>query len=227
MTVAYANRTDVYRVGLPRGSVVEPARLVSSVDVTLDRFELEGHGLQAGDPVQFQIDAGSVLPAPLVLLTVYYALAVPLSDGSPSENLFQVSATNGGAAVNVTDVGVGTFRAFVPIGVSIDRECEQHSRWIDSLLPSQQAPLVAPYPSWVTATVAKRAAASLVRQLGLGGLEGIVQEAADVTLDAMRMAKNGIALRGDAAAQVPTQLATSGPVLLGRFADDSPDGAIP
>ena len=206
-SVVYATREDVYRVGLPRGSLASESRLISSADPATSRLELEGHGFSASSPVQFQIDTGGVLPAPLALLTVYYVVLVPVG-GDYSESLFQVSATSGGAAITLTTTGTAPFRGFVPFGLSIDRENENHSRWIDSLLPGEAAPLTAPFPAWVVDTVAKRTAASLVRQLGLGSFQGVIDEADSVTRDALRLAKNGIRIRdGGAGAIIPTNLA--------------------
>lgn len=207
---AYATREDVYRVGLPRGSIVDPARLVAAADPVTHRLQLEGHGFSQDTAVQLQVDLGGVLPTGLALMTIYYVVPVLVAAGIPSESLFQLAAAPGtGSAIAFTDAGTAPFRCFVPFGQSIDRELEQHSRWIDSMLPMQSAPLSLPVPSWITSVVAKRAAASLVRQLGLNGCQAILDEAHEVTLDAIRMAKNGIALRGDASAQVATNVAVS------------------
>jgi hypothetical protein len=59
------------------------------------------HGLAVNDPVQFSTNG--VLPAPLMLGTTYYVKTVV------DANHFQISATPGGAAINMTAAGSGAF----------------------------------------------------------------------------------------------------------------------
>lgn len=67
---------------------------------------LTNHGFTAGTPVVFTTSAGGALPAPLSAGygTVYYVIAAGLT-----ANTFEVSATIGGAAINTTSAGSGTF----------------------------------------------------------------------------------------------------------------------
>lgn len=58
------------------------------------------HGFQLGDKLQFT--TATTLPAGLSLTTNYYVISIP------STTTFKVSATVGGASVNVTDTGTGT-----------------------------------------------------------------------------------------------------------------------
>lgn len=201
MAASYATRDDVYLQGLPRGSLVQRARLVASVDVGADTLELEGHGLSAGTAVQLQVDDGGSLPAPLAVATVYYAL--PVED---SESLLQLEASVGGGALNLTTTGTDPFGLFVPLGPALDNLLEVYSRWLDSLVIGHEVPFEAPYPAWVTHVVAVRTAAQAARMLGLGSQGDGIYEAERLAIaDAMRMAK-GPTLR-DAAATGPANRA--------------------
>lgn len=71
---------------------------VSTANDTIARAD---HGLFASDKGRFTTTG--TLPAPLALATDYYVLASGLTSG-----VFKVSASDGGAAVNLTDTGSGT-----------------------------------------------------------------------------------------------------------------------
>lgn len=161
--VAYATREDVYLAGLPRGSVGQRARAVASVDATANTLEVAGHGLAEETPVQLQVDASSTLPAPLSASTVYYAKLV-----TDSDSLLQLAATPGGAAINLTNVGAGSLRLFVPIGQVMDRQLEVYSRWFDGKAIAHGVPFESPYPIEATNSVAIRTGAHVARLIGLG-----------------------------------------------------------
>jgi len=80
----------------------------SGVAIATDTITIETYlNLKVGDPVQFSIvnsqtgGAGSgTLPAGLSLATTYYVISYTASTGA-----LQVSATAGGSAVDITDVG--------------------------------------------------------------------------------------------------------------------------
>lgn len=212
MAASYATIEDVYLMGVPRGALISPARIVASVDVSSNRIEVEGHGLGVDAAIQFVADQGGVLPAPLAALTIYYAIPVAASD-----SMLQVAASVGGPAIDLTTAGTSPFRLHVPIGPSIEQELEAHSRWADTLLPAHQVPLEPPFPAWIVSVVAKRTAASMVRRLRRGDCQSILDEAADVTRDVLRMAKSAQPLR-DAAATAPSNLATgSSPTFSSRW----------
>ncbi len=215
--VAYATAADVYGIGVPPGALSFPSRLVESADATGDTVELNGHNLALDTAIQFTVDDDGVLPAPLAVATVYYAAPVAGSD-----SLLQVAASASGAAINLTTAGTAPFRIVRSVAASIASECELHSRWLDSLLTGHVVPLESPYPAWAVAVVAKRAARSLVRMLGLGGLQHIIDEADSVERDVLRMASSGLSLR-DAAATAPANLATGG----SPVAADSDEETIP
>lgn len=63
-----------------------------------DRLWYTAHGFAVGDEVVFSTTG--TLPAPLVAGTRYYVKAI-------TENSFTVSATNGGAVIDITDEGTG------------------------------------------------------------------------------------------------------------------------
>lgn len=64
------------------------------------------HGFAAGNAVVFW---GAALPGGLVQGTIYYVIAAGLAT-----NVFEVSATSGGAAVDITSVGAGFAQLIVP-----------------------------------------------------------------------------------------------------------------
>jgi hypothetical protein len=72
-----------------------------TADAASDLLTTVGHGLAAGDPVRFTTTGA--LPAGLALATTYYVMA-----GGLTADAFKVSATLGGAAVDITDAGTGT-----------------------------------------------------------------------------------------------------------------------
>ena len=78
-----------------------PAVLVASVDPVADLISLSAHGFVAGNAVQFQPRLAGSVPGGLVAGATYYVIAAGLT-----ANAFAVSATVGGASINITDVGV-------------------------------------------------------------------------------------------------------------------------
>jgi hypothetical protein len=82
-----------------------------TIDTGADAFGCTAHGLSAGDQVTFKATQGS-LPTGLAANTVYYVLAAGLT-----ADAFQVSATAGGSAVNMTGTATGTYQ-FLRQGVT-------------------------------------------------------------------------------------------------------------
>jgi len=175
MAAMYATRAHVYRL-VPRGTISEAARVVASVDSTLDRIELEGHGLDADDPIQFKVDQGGALPGGLALLTIYYAKLVDIGGGVKSSSLFQVAATLGGAAIDLTTSGTKPFRVFTPIDAIVDQALELFSRRVDRECSSHGVPFVVPYPPEVVDAVVVLTAHRLVRRARLTGFESLQAE---------------------------------------------------
>lgn len=145
---AYATRRDVYRYGLARGVVGMPGRLVSTVTTATNRLELDGHGFEDDEQLVFRALEGGTLPSPLSSGTTYYARRV-------SDSIFEVAATAGGAAIDITTSGSGVM---VAVALDIDGVLETYSRVVDGYLVGHPVPLTAPYPAVVTMTVAELAA---------------------------------------------------------------------
>lgn len=205
MGVSYAQRNDVFNVGVPNGALTRQARQIEGADPATDILQIGGHGLKAGSPISFKVAGSGVLPAGLALLTIYYALLITLADGSTDENRFQVSTTPNGSAVNFTDAGTSPFSLVVPTGPLIDDFLESYSRWADGVMPADAVPLVAPYPKWVSHIVAVRSAIAVANALGNGTPLLAAREDTEIK-DFMRLAP-GVPLRGDATAQVSTNTA--------------------
>jgi len=71
-----------------------------TVDATTNILTAAGHPFATGDVVR-GINTGGALPAGLAVRTDYYAIGV-------SGNTMQLSATSGGAAIDITGAGTGT-----------------------------------------------------------------------------------------------------------------------
>lgn len=71
-----------------------------TVVAATDLFTLANHGFVAGDTVRFRSD--TTLPAGVTANTTYFVIASGLTT-----NAFKVSATLGGATIDVTDTGTG------------------------------------------------------------------------------------------------------------------------
>jgi hypothetical protein len=147
----YCARADVYAFGVPRGAIPNEGRLALSVDTTADTFALGDHSFATGDPVHFRAEMGGSLPAPLVAGVVYYAIAT-------TDDTFQVSATVGGAAINLTTAGS---EILVIAPLPIDQAIAYGARVIEQALVAHAVPLTAPYPELVVMTNAELAAGKL------------------------------------------------------------------
>lgn len=199
---AYATHADLYRHGLPRGLLVEQARLVEDVDTSANTLVVANHGLTLNDPFRMVDDAGGVvgtLPSPLVSGTTYYAKPV-------DDSILQVAATVDGVAIDLSNVGAGTFGIAIDLTEEIDAVLEYYSRQVDRKLPAHAVPLTDPYPAEVVAFVAKLAARELLSRRG-ERVESVNEAAERVTLE-LRDWIRGVPLR-DANATAPANLAIS------------------
>jgi hypothetical protein len=194
--VAYCAASDLYDFGVPRGAAPNPGRLVSSVDATADTLALDVHGLDADSPVVFRAEAGGTMPAPLVAGTTYYAIPV-------SEYAFQVAASPGGSAIDITTAGERVI-AITPLPVAA--AIAYASRVIDEHLPAHAVPLADPVPEIVKITAAEIAAVKLVGTRGATGKS--LAETIDAAYKRLDSWLRGQPIRG---ANVPprTNLATS------------------
>ncbi len=159
MTV-YATKRDVYRYGAPRGAFASEGRLVESSIASTDILTLEGHGFETDDQVLVRAIEGGTLSAPLVAGTTYYVIRL-------TDSTFKLSATETGAAINLTTSGVSMF---VTIALPFDEVLEFYSRFVDAFLPPHLVPLTAPYPITVVALVSELAAKKLQILSGVASL---------------------------------------------------------
>lgn len=94
----YCQPEDVYKYAVPPGTFPAPARLVGSVVAGTDVLTLDQHGYADDEPVTLRAESGGSLPAPLVEGTTYYVRRL-------TDSTFQLSATEGGAAIDLTTDG--------------------------------------------------------------------------------------------------------------------------
>lgn len=132
------------------------SRVVSTAIASTDTLSLDGHGFEDGDEIQVSVLSGGSLPSPLAAGVTYYAIRVDAGQ-------FQLSATSGGAAINLTTNGLDVFVS-TPLPDAEVREL--YSRELDGMLPAHAFPLTAPYPVQAVDYVATRAAAHLARLAG-------------------------------------------------------------
>jgi hypothetical protein len=97
------------KVWLPAGSSARIAISVDAAGVTNNDIFSEAHGLVSTNSVIFWDTYNAGLPAGLVEDTEYFVIATGIT-----ADTFRVSATLGGAAIDLTDEGVGDCQKFVP-----------------------------------------------------------------------------------------------------------------
>lgn len=194
----YCARADVYAFGVPRGAFPNEGRLALSVDTTANTFALGDHSFATDDPVHFRAEIGGSLPAPLVAGVTYYAIAT-------TDDTFQVAATAGGAAIDLTTSGS---QILVIAPLPIDQAIAYGARVIDQALVAHGVPLEAPYHELVVMTNAELAAGKLGYFSG-----GTSKSLADMIVVAQARVADwarGVQLRGENTAPGErTNLATS------------------
>lgn len=89
----WARLQDVVGKFAPLGALI-PSPL-ASVDTTADTITLAGHGLSNGDIVRFRAVGAGAPPAPLSTKRRYFVVGT-------TSNTFQVAATRGGSAIDIT-----------------------------------------------------------------------------------------------------------------------------
>lgn len=82
------------------GSSGQLVRGLGTVDAATDLFLSKAHGLTTDDRVFFSAVNAEAIPTGIVVTTLYFVLAAGLTT-----DVFQVSTTSGGAALNVTVSG--------------------------------------------------------------------------------------------------------------------------
>lgn len=113
-TVAWIGRWDAVTVGnflgmAPAGAGARRQFSAIAADLTPNTLESPAHGLSAGQGVVFWASSGAALPAGLSVGTIYYVIAAGLTT-----DVFEVSTTVGGSAVDITAIGDGEFQTIVP-----------------------------------------------------------------------------------------------------------------
>lgn len=198
--MGYCAESDLYDFGIPRGGIPNPGRLAADppASASTDAIELDGHGFVLDGLVSFRAEAGGTLPSPLVAGTTYYAK--PVNDA-----YFQVSATAGGAAIDLTTAGSGVV-VLTPLPIS--EAIEFASALIDDMIPSHAVPLTVPYPPIIVMTCAELAAAKLAARSGSASVS--LAGTADAARKRLERWATGVPVRGTgASAQTPTNLAQS------------------
>lgn len=197
---SYCEESELYDFGLPRGGIPNPGRLAAEppASASTNAVELDGHGFTLDDLVSFRAESGGALPSPLAAGTTYYAIPA-------GESYFRVSATAGGAAIDLTTAGSGVVVLCpLPIAAAI----EYASALIEDMLPAHAVPLTAPYPRIISMTCAELAATKLAARAGAGSVS--LTATADAARARLARWALGVPLRGaNADAQPSTTLAQS------------------
>lgn len=128
----YCSRGDVNE-RVPGGITYE-GRLVHAVNVSSDSITLDGHGFEDGIAVTVRAFESGSLPGGLVDGSTYYVKRL-------TNAKFQLSATDGGAAIDLTTAGESIFVAREP---PYDNVIEFVSRWVDSFFDAHVVPFAAP-----------------------------------------------------------------------------------
>lgn len=197
MADSYCAQGDLYAFGLPRGAVPNPGRVVDAANASTDTIPLGEHGFATGDPVSFRADANGSLPAPLVEGVGYFAIAT-------TDEAFSVSASPGGAVIDLTTAGEGiVVIAPLPIAGAI----AWASRIIDENAPAHLVPFSLPVPEIVKMTCAELAAGKLLS----GSQSKSLADMVDAAVKRLAKWAAGVPIRGENA-PAPANLATSASV---------------
>lgn len=183
--VELCTASDLRSYGLPRGGLANRGRLVSSVSTSSNSFALDDHGFDTDDTFVLRAESGGSLPAPLVEATTYYAIRV-------DDFSFQASATEGGAAIDLTTAGS---RTLVIAPLPIAKSIQWASDIIIDQLPAHVAPDAPPYATILVATAAELAVSKLLTHTGQGSTAGLTKMVDDALKRVERWAKS-IPLRG-------------------------------
>ena len=191
---AYATQGDVYKYGLPRGSLGNPGRLVDSALAATSIISLSEHSFSSGDAVTFRVPQGGTMAAPLVSGVTYYVLYL-------TDSTFQISLTSSGSPITLTNDGVSMI---VSTDLPFAELLEFFSRFADGFIPAHVVPLPVPYPVTIVAIVAQLTAKQLQF---LSGVTSISME--DVKADAAKQLTRwaaGLPVRDAAVTTIPANL---------------------
>lgn len=186
MTV-YCQQADVYRFA-PPAALQLPARLVSAVVTSTDLITLAGHGLADDDPIAFRAEGGGSLPTPLAAGTTYYAKVV-------SPDTFQVAATAGGAAIDLTTSGSSVVAV---LQMPWDRWIAESSALVEQTVTAHKVPLLNSDDSIPEAIRVYTAALLAVRALAFcGAATAAVQGQLEFYAKQADKWARGVPLRGE------------------------------
>lgn len=104
---AGSGNTNNYKGYLPINGSARAFATVDSAGVTADAVQSAAHGLSNDDRVMVLNVLGTSLPAGLTEGTIYYVVSV-------ATDTFELSATSGGASVNITGQGQLYWQKIVP-----------------------------------------------------------------------------------------------------------------
>lgn len=93
----------------PAGASARRSFTVTAAGVTANTIDSPAHGLVAGNSVLFWPTIGAALPTGLAEDTEYFVIAAGLTT-----DVFSVSTTLGGSAVDITAIGDGDVQKFTP-----------------------------------------------------------------------------------------------------------------
>jgi hypothetical protein len=93
----------------PAGASARRAIAVVAADLAGNTIQSPAHGLAAGNSVLFWATIGAALPTGLAEDTEYFVIAAGLT-----ADVFEVSTTLGGSAVDITAIGDGDVQKFTP-----------------------------------------------------------------------------------------------------------------
>lgn len=184
----YCTRADLYAYGLVPGALPNPGRLIYSVSAGSNTFTLDDHGFQTGDVLTFRADvAGGSLPSPITEATEYYAIRV-------SDHIFSVSASSGGAAVDITTAGE---RVLVASAVPYDSSIAWASEVVNDALPAHIVPIPEGelIPEIIRMTTAEIAIGKLMSRQGAAA--DTLKMAVDKAYERLRRWARGVPVRGE------------------------------
>lgn len=105
-----ASTAGTLRAWAPAGATARRAFSVAdAADITANTIDSPSHGLVAGNSVTVWPTIGASLPSPLAEDTEYFVIATGLTT-----DVFSLSATLGGAAIDITTTGDGDIQKFTP-----------------------------------------------------------------------------------------------------------------
>lgn len=191
MAQDYCSPGDLYAHGLPRGSVPNPGHQVAAVDTATNALTIDVHGLDSDTALEFRAEAGGTLPGGITAGVTYYAL--PLT-----ESTFAVSATQGGAAVDITSSGTPG-RILAIVRLSIPEIISGMSRAIDDMLPGHVVPIEGDVPPIVRMTCAELAAEKVLALTG-GPSKGLMT-IFDAAKKRLEQWAKGVPIRGEGGQQ--------------------------